>query len=960
MSPEELEGALRAGDADRCLSLLAGAAEPERRTAAALAARWYRAVIDGHTGQESAEGIELPERGPALERVCDAASVCLMGTAVLSELKKLGWRTWHLRDRGYEALAARAPEWLAEWADWFLEQYGRGFPYVRSMVRAGLLPRPECDAYIVAMLGHVWPESALDLLRRDPELLEHEVWRLFEVEGGGEDSLAARDKYTAAERSWSTALVTLAGEGALDRDRLLNASLDALERDFAQFRASWFSRFHEALSPTLDERAARVERYLALVGSSIPPTVSFALKALEALDRADRLPADAAVAALPPALFAREKGTVRQALRLMERAARRDPALASRVAMAAAGALVHEAPEVQEALLKSVEALGDPADPDLGEALRARLEDVAAANRERLTGLLGAAPPAAPAAPAPALFEQLLASAGRVPPDLARLAGVDAAAEAVRNGAEAPALRLEELAFPRLDPDAWIPPVRELDELLDLCAAAIENEGPPDDIERVLDGVSRLCDARPPDFERRSAPLLKRARKLAADGCFSGMGPRSDLSGLAVAWLAGAVARPERSPARLAVFLSRRVLEVARRAAAGRSAPLLAAPTHSGGWLDPREFVERLSATAGEPDRLDLIQALLRLAPDHRHEALTKAAGLTGETGAAVRHALGAEGVRVGPTAPLWAAAARARSPLEDDPAVHAAHPKLGPNGGRAVRPRLTWSRRQTNQYVHWDEALDLGMPRPNPPSVELPALLHLYHHDWGETESPAVRAWAATVWPAGRESWLAAGALELCRNLDWWEARWGNRAYLEPLLHPDTPLGPMARLALGLGLAAKDAGESTLATDAFIAAVRDGRLDSDILAGILMFLIKPGPVKPPRLAKTLADGARASELHAMVVREGLLRALAAKPEIRPADLGPLLELLRELCVRTGEAVTEPGAREYLQSVAGTGKAASLAKALLKLDGPGEDRRAAAAHALAGRLERAERWARSR
>ena len=103
---------------------------------------------------------------------------------------------------------------------------------------------------------------------------------MFEVEGGGENSLAAHDKYTMAEKSWSHALLALAADGTLDRDQLLDASLAALERGFAQFRAQWFSAFHEALGPTLGERAFRVDRYISLSASSVGPTVSMALKAL--------------------------------------------------------------------------------------------------------------------------------------------------------------------------------------------------------------------------------------------------------------------------------------------------------------------------------------------------------------------------------------------------------------------------------------------------------------------------------------------------------------------------------------------------------------------------------------------------------------------------------------------------------------------------------------------------------
>ena len=76
------------------------------------------------------------------------------------------------------------------------------------------------------------------------------------------------------------AMRELATRGEIDRNRLLDASLEALARDFSQYRAGWFSRFHEYMEPNFEERAARTEHYLGLLASPIPPTVAFAVKAL--------------------------------------------------------------------------------------------------------------------------------------------------------------------------------------------------------------------------------------------------------------------------------------------------------------------------------------------------------------------------------------------------------------------------------------------------------------------------------------------------------------------------------------------------------------------------------------------------------------------------------------------------------------------------------------------------------
>lgn len=64
---------------------------------------------------------------------------------------------------------------------------------------------------------------------------------------------------------------------------------------------------------------------------------------------------------------------------------------------------------------------------------------------------------------------------------------------------------------PPTDSSRAIPPIASLEELLDRAAAMLESPEDTDAVERVLDGLCRLCDRRPADFERRAAPLAKRA-----------------------------------------------------------------------------------------------------------------------------------------------------------------------------------------------------------------------------------------------------------------------------------------------------------------------------------------------------------------------------------------------------------------------------------------------------------------
>jgi hypothetical protein len=212
-------------------------------------------------------------------------------------------------------------------------------------------------------------------------------------------------------------------------------------------------------------------------------------------------------------------------------------------------------------------------------------------------------------------------------------------------------------------------------------------------------------------------------------------------------------------------------------------------------------------------------------------------------------------------------------------------------------------------------------------------------------------------MWPLALESVFARGAIAFADNLDWWEARWANRTYLEPLLNADVPLRPMALLLLVLGLAAKEPGEHGLATDAAIATIHDGRLDGTKLGATMAELLPTGLIKAARWAKTLGDVARASPLHAEVVRMAIARSLRGKPKSYPKDLHALVELLKELVVETN-AIVDDGARQFLSQISGSSKLARAAKSILAFDPHPDAQRTAAIQTdiVEQRLARAERW----
>lgn len=170
------------------------------------------------------------------------------------------------RPRWLDGLVARELR-SASRSSWSREEFLR----VRLLERLGLVDLAPDDTYVLAMVSGLGTDKA-DTLRADPELVDRAVWRLFEVEGGGEVSLTNVDRFGGGE--WRKTFLELTADGTLDRTRVLNACLHALGRDFAAYRANWYSATYRALEPTVEEAAASQAELRRLLGAAVPATVA--------------------------------------------------------------------------------------------------------------------------------------------------------------------------------------------------------------------------------------------------------------------------------------------------------------------------------------------------------------------------------------------------------------------------------------------------------------------------------------------------------------------------------------------------------------------------------------------------------------------------------------------------------------------------------------------------------------
>ncbi len=549
-------------------------------------------------------------------------------------------------------------------------------------------------------------------------------------------------------------------------------------------------------------------------------------------------------------------------------------------------------------------------------------------------------------------------------------------------------VNLDSLEFPRLDPATEIKPINSLDDLIYTFMKVWSGKCTSMELECVLDGVSRLCNERPDDFEQKTDALKVKAEHGALE--FSMFGWTGSLEHIAYSWL-GEKRFVETTVRTVAAdsssIFARRCLALSKRVASKQAAPLLSAPTHAGGWIDPLVLVKRVNEYFWiklEPDKVDFIQALLRLAPDNRAAALETAASVKGEIGEALRYALGSASMGRVVTPEYWVAAFRARDPKGTNEELRKTLPKFGPDG---TDPAV--------YGLNMNEVAAFGKERYSMTRGGLPNFLPVKSADpdfpvgtsdqksFFQTAAhfasslmnknryaffPTVLlhdnavSWFAGVetynWLHNRESLLALYAKRMLLNIESVGSYWHGD--FELIFDPDMSLAENGRYFLCFAMSSKNNDLSRLAVDALIAAVKERRISAAGYGEAMAQVLPTGVITAVRWTRGLRDASRTSPLHAWFAWHSA-GIVIEKATINPTQQIPFLELLTEIQVEHGFTMHD-GLRNALAGITGTGKGAKLAKTLLSYrsnpDSNGD--LSAALQSLQSRLERAERWQRMR
>lgn len=722
-----------------------------------------------------------------------------------------------------------------------------------------------------------WNHYTREYLVENREVLQPVLLKIFEVEGNSEENLAGIDKYGKSERNWSWQLLQLCEDGWYSRPELLGACIGTLERDWPQFRAGWFSRFHDQLAPTPEEMTPHAAQYLGMLHSRIPPTVTLALKACVKLFDKKVLAQGELLEALPAVMLSAVKSQITAALKVLDSVVRRNAASANAAALVAIGGLQHTDPDVQQAIAERIAKWGT--DAEGREALQAMIPYAAATVKPKLDALLAGGP-----APAETGWQEIV-----LPPRAKPMSP--------------------------LDPSRALAMPGSLDDLVGMCARLIEDEGDLDLFEAAFAALLRtpLSD----EVRARFAPVLKRARKVKMDAyemkaCVSGEFARLLL--------------------RLVVGEQRECAH-RRRGALGmlterfEDASTFDLATHRGGFIDPAVLVQRANELGPCVVQLPLrvqVRALLRLAPVDDAAILADAQRLPATPfSQALCYALGGEWP-LQPEEALCLAASRIRYPGADDPEALLAFGSALPDGAVAARVDLY------NELVKWEHG-DFVQPRatvaaPKPAVDGILLAPYRYQGFWNDSE--ALVLFGASLFPSSLEAVYAQALPGLAQNLQYAEVQWHHGAWVRLLGEPVTEMTPAATKTLALALMGKDPGRLARAVDAFVAASLDGRLDVDALGRALLELVPLDYFMAARLAASLALAAAADPGMPPVVVALLGRLCAVPAGEVPRDMAKLLQLMLELVLQF-RLRPQAAALADLDGLPLTGKAQTVRRALL-------------------------------
>ena len=870
--------------------------------------------------------------------------------------------------------------------------------FVLLAVEKGIVRQPDSVSYLTCLAeifdrnwseGTQW-ERNQKLLKKNKAFLERDAYLLLQTET---DLLWNPDKERFKELYDS-----LMKSRKLSRAKVIESVLHTLFLDLKKNVLQGAVRYLGELAPTPNELKASLDDLKGLLGSEHSFVGKFAVEAIKTLHEDGGLETQIVLESLSSVFRCPTKGTPKTAIGWIKKIAKANDELVPHAINAVLPALEHTDADVQAAGLKWLDSIKKRLHQDHLNEIE-QLQDQLAATNRKLARSIVESSQSKTVKPKKATEAK---SKSQVKPK-----SQNSTSEPYRPSSDPTTIRSQ------FDINNYekIVPIETHQELIDATARGLEVVENGSDAERLLDGLSRLGPV-PDEFEKQAEPILQtalskncsmyssggeqgftsapdatqRTRRIAclALGMKELLEPPPTFADEEEAQMFGYSWPPEPQPMELPEYLPeieqwnapdekelgfawrsrlfwQRLESIEQRFDDGIRAPLICAPTHQHGWIEPVTLVERIEFYFRANVTLcpaDLCLGLMRLMPVGRERALEKTKQLTklknsdAELCSALAIALEGttEILKKHKQAPvLWQIAAHVRNSKLDAAELT----RLGldsefANGKLAVLKSWRMNEDKTSKNVRvWKIPFLLH-------NLELPewikkdrVLCAVYRIQKKETLYTSRWRTEIDAWndPVCRDSFWIEAMTRMVSRLENGPARQDpNAAFLECLFDPGYVWEQAACGAVVIALLGKDTDASSTGIDALQTAISENRVDATVMGEALVRVFNSSLPKVKRFVERYSMVAADSEIHSEFVARTLERLITgwAAPDrnINPGQVdrfskatecAPILELYLE-SMTENESIPEPMAMEALSTVTAKGKVAKLLKSILSLE----------------------------
>lgn len=990
----------------------------------------------------------------------ESAKVIMLYCCDFEELKSAGRSGLPSSDHAFAVLSQRKPRWLDKWCSYTLGS--RPVEYWKTILRLESFCQRKlkhtASYYQALALGLSTCLDMEKLIEESPALLGDFYTFLNSsttIRAMAAPSAVIRDIEFANfnhlgsyelpnltgtnewSKRWIQCISSLANQGKLDRERLVKISFETLANvaEVQKKRAASYmppepvAQFLCSLNDTLcPDKSAYLQKYASLIGATNADVSVYAIKVfLESSTTA--LPIEDILANIPMAFRNRDKAPAVSALKLLAMIDKASVESQEAVALAVIESFCHKSKAIHKDAITMLEKGNFCKSEIVQDKLRHSLDLLEGINRTAAAKLLATN---ATVASHTGLDERMHHEDGepsdaldlKVPENLDRnfvsLSGIDDLCEASRTksafalaAAVLKPVNLASMDVPRLYADQKLDYIETVEDLIFLLSAALTKPPSAQNMELMLDGIARFWKSVNHEVDERNQSLRSALQQInpftAAPYSSTPMGAFVNL------WLSGTKADPDRIWFENTNLVSR-CRSLWDRMRANLVLPMLATPTHKGGWIEPLSLVRRIKAYQDQQRLLDksgffnlpksiqtvvqafskaenlynddaaeFVQALLRLAPDGRREALNEAASIKGTVGKALRYALGGGDISTIDQPAFAIAAFRSREPrgicpifgdtsrqnLPDViyPAKYTYNSdeivKFMNDHYRIISPRIpdflsVVSNGQSAFPLEckFENVTADGLASHDRINEEL-YQYHLYptvlvHRNHRNIFQNGINDWSLD-WLQNKEPLLARMAKIVLQHVNSIGNDWQNE--FSVLFDPDFALDENGSWFFSLALTAKHDDFRRLALDILIAAVEENRANPEKIGEAIARLLEH-KFTVVRWTKSFRELSRVSPLHALFSWQLLMSLLATAQGSCPVGF---LELILELKEEYGFALSQE-TLSALEHFGGTGKIAKLAKSLAA-EGVKWSRvaplREAAQQSLSTRIARVERWQRS-